>query len=190
MNESRTEQRKRPVVLIVDDNQNNLVLLGTLLRDNGYEAVEIGDGPRVLEYLSTNSADLILLDIVMPEIDGYEICKQLKANLATRHIPVIFLTAKTGPDDVVRGFEVGGVDYVTKPFHAVELLARVKTHVEMKLLKGILPICSKCKKIRNQEGFWTQLETYLEAHADALFSHGLCKDCAERLYGNEEWFKT
>jgi PleD family two-component response regulator len=189
MNKTKMVEKKQPLILIVDDNPHNLMLLGTFLRDNGYEVVEISQGAQALDYLSENSPDLILLDIMMPDMDGYTICQKIKSAPLTRHIPVIFLTAKTGPDDVVRGFEVGGVDYVTKPFHAVELLARVKTHVEMKILKGIISICSKCKKIRDHEGFWTQIESYLEMHSDALFSHGLCKDCAQTLYGEEEWFQ-
>jgi DNA-binding response OmpR family regulator len=190
MSEKILAGKKQPRILIIDDNPHNLEMLGVFLRDNGYEVVEIARGDQALNYLEKNFPDLILLDIMMPDMDGYTICQKIKDNLATRHIPVIFLTAKTDPDDVVRGFELGGVDYVTKPFHAVELLARVKTHVEMKILRGILPICSKCKKIRDHEGFWTQLEIYLEMHSDALLSHGICKDCAQALYGQESWFKT
>jgi DNA-binding response OmpR family regulator len=81
--------------------------------------------------------DLVLLDVMMPEMDGYAVCERLKVNLGTKHIPVIFLTAKTKVEDIVQGFEVGGVDYVTKPFNKVELLARVKTHIELKTLRGI-----------------------------------------------------
>lgn len=190
MNATKTVKKRQPLILIVDDNPHNLILLGTFLRDNHYEVVEITQGSQVLNYLDNHSPDLILLDIMMPDMDGYTVCRKIKAAPATRHIPVIFLTAKTEPNDVVLGFEAGGVDYVTKPFHPVELLARVKTHIEMKILRGILPICSKCKKIRDHEGFWTNIETYLETHSDALFSHGLCKECAEALYGKEEWFKT
>ncbi|MFH0724913.1 MAG: response regulator [Pseudomonadota bacterium] len=190
MNVTKTVEKRQPLILVVDDNPHNLILLGTFLRDNHYEVVEITQGAQALNYLGNHSPDLILLDIMMPEMDGYTVCQKIKAAPATRHIPVIFLTAKTEPNDVVLGFEAGGVDYVTKPFHPVELLARVKTHIEMKILRGILPICSSCKKIRDREGFWTNIETYLETHSDALFSHGLCKECAEALYGQEEWFKT
>jgi CheY-like chemotaxis protein len=190
MNTTKTVEKKRPLILVVDDNPHNLLLLGTFLRDSGYEVVEITQSAQALDYLGEHSPDLILLDIMMPEMDGYTVCRKIKATPAIRHIPVIFLTAKAEPNDVVRGFESGGVDYVTKPFHPVELLARVKTHVEMKILKGILPICSNCKKIRDHEGFWTQIESYLETHSDALFSHSLCKECADKLYGQESWFKT
>jgi DNA-binding response OmpR family regulator len=117
------------------------------------------------------------------------VCKKIKANLATRHIPVIFLTAKTETGDVVKGFEAGGVDYVTKPFNSEELLARVKTHIEVKILRGLLPICSRCKKIRDDQGFWEQLEKYFETHSDLLFSHSICPVCMDELYGDSDWYR-
>ena len=88
------------------------------------------------------------------------------------------------------------MDYVTKPFNAAELLARVKTHLELKkareeirTLRGILPICAHCKKVRNDSGFWEQVEVYVRNHSEAEFTHGLCPDCEKKLYGNQEWYK-
>jgi len=126
---------------------------------------------------------------MMPEMDGYEVCVKLKSDKRYKHIPVIFLTAKAETEDIVKGFEVGGVDYVTKPFIAAELLARVKTHVEIKTLKGLLPICAKCKKIRDEEGFWSQMESYFKKHTDADFTHGICEDCADELYKDTNWYQ-
>jgi DNA-binding response OmpR family regulator len=125
----------------------------------------------------------------MPEMDGYETCERLKSDKRYRHIPVIFLTAKTETEDIVKGFHLGGLDYVTKPCITEELLARVKTHVQMKTLKSLLPICAQCKKIRDEEGLWNQIEIYIEKHTDSDFSHGMCEECAEKLYGDQEWFK-
>lgn len=179
----------KPLILTVDDNPQNLQLLGKLLSENGYDVGVALSGVQALNFVNNNNPDLILLDIMMPGIDGYDVCRTIKSNIKTRHIPIIFITAKTETDDIVKGFDAGGVDYVTKPFNTRELLARVKTHVEMKILKGLIPICSKCKMVRNDEGFWRQIDAYIETHADVLFTHSICPDCLHDLYGDKEWFK-
>ncbi|MCP4693030.1 MAG: response regulator [Desulfobacterales bacterium] len=187
---------EKPLILIVDDNPQNLQFIGNLLSKNGYEPAVTMNGSQALDFLGHEKAELILLDIMMPEIDGYEVCKKIKANNALQDIPVIFLTAKTETDDLVKGFDAGAVDYVTKPFNSAELLARIKTHIELKrareelkTLRGYIPICAKCKKIRDDEGFWSQIEQYIENHTEAMFSHGLCPGCTEELYGDQAWYK-
>jgi CheY-like chemotaxis protein len=180
---------KKALVLAVDDNPQNLQFLGKLLSDNGYEVGMGQNGRQALNFVKKSKPDLILLDIMMADMDGYEVCRHLKADLATRHIPIIFLTAKTDADDVIQGFEAGGVDYVTKPFNSVELLARIRTHVEIKILRGLLPMCSKCKKIRDDEGFWKQVDSYIEEHSQIIFTHGICPDCLTELYGEKDWFR-
>ncbi|MFU8768199.1 MAG: response regulator [Desulfotignum sp.] len=177
------------LVLAVDDNPQNLQFLGKLLSDNGYEVAVAQSGQQALNFIRKNEPALILLDIMMPEMDGYTVCEKIKADLSTRHIPVIFLTAKTDTSDVVRGFEAGGVDYVTKPFNSAELLARVQTHVEVRILRGLLPICSRCKKIRDDQGFWERVESYFEAHSQVTFTHSICPDCLDVLYGDSDWYR-
>jgi len=122
-------------VLIVDDTVQNLQVLGTVLREAGYKVSAAPGGAQALEVVGRTPPDLILLDVMMPEVDGYEVCRRLKAEPATAEIPVIFLTAKTEVEDVVAGFELGAVDYVTKPFNPPELLRRVRTHLELALLR-------------------------------------------------------
>jgi CheY-like chemotaxis protein len=194
---------QKPVILVVDDNEHNLTLIGKLVESAGYEAVLASSGSQALEFLAAEHPDLILLDVMMPEMDGYALCDQLKRDEAFRELPVLFLTAKADADDVARGFAAGAVDYIAKPFHAAELRARVRTHLELKLqrdalarrtaeleqalsqvktLRGLLPICAWCKKIRNDQGYWDQLESYLSVHTDATFSHAICPDCAERNF--------
>jgi DNA-binding response OmpR family regulator len=180
---------KKRLILAVDDNPQNLQFLGKLLSDSGFEVAVAQSGQQALNFIRKTEPDLILLDIMMPEMDGYTVCETIKSDFATRHIPVIFLTAKTDTSDVVKGFDTGGVDYVTKPFNSAELLARVRTHVEVKLLRGLLPICSRCKKIRDDQGFWERVESYLEAHSRVTFSHSICPDCIDVLYGDAEWFR-
>jgi DNA-binding response OmpR family regulator len=109
-------------------------------------------------------------------------CRKIKSNLALSHIPVIFLTAKSESDDIVKGFEAGGTDYVTKPFIAAELMARIKTQLEIKQLRNLIPICSYCKKVRDDEGLWSRLEEYIDSHTNTRFSHGICEECAEKYY--------
>ena len=179
----------KPLVLAVDDQPNNLQFLGKLLSDNGYEVGMAQNGSQALNFVEKNKPDLILLDIMMPEMDGYDVCKKLKLDFATRHIPVIFLTAKTDSQDIVKGFETGGVDYVTKPFNSAELLARIRTHIEMKILRGLLPMCSRCKMVRDDEGYWNQVDSYIEAHSQLTFTHGICPGCMENLYGDTDWYK-
>ena len=121
----------KTTVLVVDDTPDNLTLINNLLRDR-YRVKLANGGERALRICATDSKpDLILLDIMMPEIDGYEVCRRLKANPATMDIPVIFLTAKVQVEDEQLGFDVGAVDYITKPVSPPILLARVKTHLAL-----------------------------------------------------------
>ncbi len=122
-------------ILIVDDTPQNIQVLGTTLRTEGYELNVAENGVEALSIADAALPDLILLDIMMPEMDGYETCRRLKASDRTRDIPVIFLTAKTEMDDILKGFELGAVDYITKPFNQQELLVRVRTHVELQSLR-------------------------------------------------------
>lgn len=180
---------KKEFILIVDDNPQNLQVLGNLLTENGFKIGFACNGSQVLDFIKNKLPDLILLDVMMPGMNGYEVCEKLKADKRYRHIPIIFLTAKTETENIVKGFQVGGVDYIAKPFITEELLARVKTHIQIKILKSFLPICAKCKKIRDEEGIWMQMEHYFMKHIDAEFSHGICEECADDLYGNAEWYK-
>jgi cyclic di-GMP phosphodiesterase len=127
----------KPTVLIVDDTAENLTLMNGLLKD-AYRTKIANTGERALKVAAEAPPDLVLLDIMMPGMDGYEVCRQLKARAATRHIPVIFLTAKTEVEDEQKGFDVGAVDYITKPISPPIVLARVKTHLTLKAAADFL----------------------------------------------------
>lgn len=129
---------EKKFVLIVDDVLQNLQVIGTALMDAGYEISMATNGQQCLEMLETIYPDLILLDIMMPEMNGYEVCKAIKSNEVWKDIPIIFLTAKTETKDILEAFEVGGSDYVTKPFNQAELLARVNTHITLRKSKDSL----------------------------------------------------
>lgn len=118
-------------ILIVDDNLKNLQITAQILKDEGYLISLTQDGQSALEYLMDNPVDLILLDIMMPGINGLDTCRMIKKNDRWKDIPIIFLTAKNQTDDLIEGFKAGAVDYITKPFVRDELLVRVKTHVEL-----------------------------------------------------------
>lgn len=192
------EKQSPPVVLIVDDQPVSLKLLVAFLERRGFDVRVASGGEAALILVGQERPDIILLDIMMPVLDGYETCRHLKASVATADIPIIFITALTEVEDKLKGFEVGGVDYVTKPFQHDEVLARVTIHLklarlhrelesknrqlqaaldEIRQLSGIIPICSKCKKIRNDDGYWQQVEKFIKTHTGADFTHGYCPDC-------------
>jgi len=118
-------------ILVVDDIAKNLQVIGTMLRGEGYHVMPATSGAQALERVRAQVPDLILLDLMMPEMDGLEVCRRLKDGPPTESVPVIFLTASNEMEHLVQGFAVGAVDYVTKPFNAPELLARVRTHLEL-----------------------------------------------------------
>jgi CheY-like chemotaxis protein len=199
-----------PNILVVDDTPDSLRLLVGMLTGKGYKVRPAPSGDYALTTIHKERPDLILLDIMMPEMDGYEVCRRLKADERTQDIPVIFISALDKVFDKVTAFAVGGVDYITKPFEIEEVLARVNTHLticnlqrslqekneelqvkndaledalaKVKLLSGLLPICSHCKNIRNDEGYWQSVEVYIRDHSEADFSHGLCPTCVQELY--------
>jgi diguanylate cyclase (GGDEF)-like protein len=125
----------KPLILIVDDNTTHSTLCERLLAKNGYETSVCASGEEALEFLGKNTPDLILLDIVMPGIDGYEFCDQLKRTQRLKDTPVIFLSAMNDEASIINGFKCGGVDYITRPFRSQELIARTRTHVELKKAK-------------------------------------------------------
>jgi signal transduction histidine kinase len=127
--------KKKPLVLVVDDHPENLKMLGNILKENGCMLAFATNGAKALNSLKQKLPDLILLDIMMPGMNGFEVCQRLKQNVATKDIPVIFLSAKTEKKDVIHGLELGAVDYVTKPFNHKELITRVNTHLELKAAK-------------------------------------------------------
>jgi signal transduction histidine kinase len=132
------ETTKKPIILIVDDVPKNIQVLGTLLAKFNCELAVAMNGQQALDTVAKIHPDLILLDVMMPIMDGHETCQRLKSNPKTKDIPVIFLSAKTESEDIVKGFELGAVDYVTKPFIGSELLARVKTHLSLKKAQQIV----------------------------------------------------
>ena len=176
-------------ILIIDDEPDVRDIIRYNLAKEGHELETAENGLEGLKKVDSFHPDLVILDMMMPGMDGYETCRRLKVMDKMKPIPIIFLTARAQTEDVVLGFEVGGVDYVTKPFQAAELLARIRTHLELKrareeiaTLRGFIPICASCKSIRDDAGLWEQVESYIARHSEAVFSHSICPDCMEKLY--------
>ncbi|EKD27071.1 MAG: Response regulator receiver protein [uncultured bacterium] len=190
-------------ILIAEDDYFSRQLLQSMLGKWGHEVIAAQEGNHAWDILTKEDAPKIaILDWMMPNMDGVEICAKLRATY-TPQIPtyIILLTAKGGKEDIVKGLEAGADDYITKPFDPDEL--RVRVHVGQRLLKlqmdlcdniknleaalvhvkqlqGLLPICSYCKKIRDQKNYWHQVESYIASHSEANFSHGFCPDCYDK----------
>lgn len=128
----------KPKVLLVDDNNDNIQLAMTLLRKQDFTIEYVLSGVEALDSVKINQPDLILLDIMMPEMDGFEVCKTLKDNPLTKDIPVIFLSARTETEAIVKGFEIGGADYITKPFKQMELIARINTSLKVTFSQRVI----------------------------------------------------
>jgi diguanylate cyclase (GGDEF)-like protein len=125
------KKENRYKLLIVDDVPKNIQVAANILQKNGYQMAFAQDGPTAIEQTQSTRFDLILLDVMMPDMDGFEVCRRIKENPDSREIPIIFLTAKNDSDSIVQGFHLGAMDYLTKPFNGAELQARVKTHLAL-----------------------------------------------------------
>ena len=190
-------------ILIAEDDPVSLRMLEKTLLRWGYEVIVVVDGAQAWKAFEGDDAPhLAILDWMMPGIDGVEVCRRARALGGLRPVYIILLTAKGRKEDTIRGLESGADDYLTKPFDHGELKARVQVGVRVidlqlalaervreleeslasvKLLQGLLPICSYCKKIRDDKSYWHQVESYLTDHSGATFSHGICPDCYGKI---------
>jgi signal transduction histidine kinase len=157
-------------ILIVDDTPLNLSLLGRILTKRGYLVRAFTNGKDAIESALQDPPNLILLDIMMPEMDGYAVCKQLKANESTRNIPIIFLSALSETENKLQAFRMGGVDYITKPFQPDEVLARVRTHLDLQALQQQLQDANRVLERRNAELEFrnVELDTFAQTVAHDL----------------------
>jgi DNA-binding response OmpR family regulator len=190
-------------ILVAEDQAVSRHILVANLRKWGYDVTAVEDGTQAWEALQAQDAPpLVILDWLMPGMDGIAICRRIRQNPQRRPIYLILLTARRGPEDKVTGLQSGADDYITKPFNREELRARVQVGFRVldlqralaqrvreleealsrvKTLQGLLPICSYCKKIRNDRNYWQQVEGYISDHTEAQFSHGICPECYARF---------
>ncbi|MCP9448485.1 MAG: response regulator [Nitrospira sp.] len=204
-------------ILIVDDSADQQLLLRSVLTNAGHSDVLTAESAQAaFSMLSLDAEqdrspiDLILMDILMPNLNGIDACRLIKQRNHLRDIPIIMVTAKNNPNDLSEAFSAGAMDYISKPVNSVELLARVTSALtlkremdcrkereaelrrsneelqralkEVKVLRGLIPICASCKNIRTDDGLWTRIEEYLSEHSEVQFSHGLCQPCIKKLY--------
>jgi CheY-like chemotaxis protein len=193
-------------VLIADDDPISLRLLESTLVSCGYEVLLAEDGAEALRALQNPQGPrLAVLDWMMPRLDGTEVCRRLRAVPDLGYVYVVLLTVKRERDDLVAGFKAGADDYLIKPFDALELRSRVaagerllnlQTELTAKVeqlqealshvkqLQGLIPICMHCKRIRDDGDIWHRLETYIQQHSEAVFTHSLCESCMHEHYGS------
>ncbi len=186
-------------ILIAEDNITSRSLLQAVLKKQGHDVLSTENGQEAWEALQRPDAPrMAILDWMMPDLDGLEVVRRTR-RLQTDQPPyIIMLTTKGEKADIIAGLEAGANDYLSKPFDANELRARIDVGIrmvelqgaladqvnelqtalkEVRTLRGIIPICATCKKIRDDQGFWQRVEEYVGAHTEALFSHGICPEC-------------
>jgi len=190
-------------ILVAEDQTVSRRILAGNLRKWGYDVAAVENGTQAYEALRAEGAPpLAILDWLMPGMDGIDVCRQIRRSPQTRPIYLILLTARRGQEDKIHGLQAGADDYITKPFDREELRARVQVGIRVlelqealaqrvrqleealsrvKTLQGLLPICSYCKKIRNDRNYWQQVEGYISDHSEAQFSHGICPECYARF---------
>jgi CheY-like chemotaxis protein len=191
-------------ILIAEDDPTSRRLLEKALEKWGHEAVVTENGRDALDGLLAEGAPgLAVLDWMMPDLDGLEVCRRVREARSALPCYLILLTARTQKSDIVAGLAAGANDYVTKPFDMGELRARIsvgerviglettlrarvreleEAQGHIRELQGMLPICSHCRAIRDDGGFWRRVDVYLQEHSDLEFSHGLCPKCRDELY--------
>jgi CheY-like chemotaxis protein len=194
-------------LLLADDDPIARKLLRCTLTKWGYDLVVCADGDQAWRELSGPDAPAVaILDWMMPGMDGLELCRRLRNTPVGPSMYLILLTANNRPDQVAAGLEAGADDYIAKQFRHEELRARIRAGIRIvelhralqervrqleealsnvKQLQGLLPICSYCKKIRNDRNYWERLESYISGHTDAQFSHGICPVCYAQLIERE-----
>lgn len=197
LNAEKPPGKNTPGVLIVDDHPENLLALNGLLDDMELDIVKANSGNEALGVMLEQDFALVLLDVQMPGMDGYEVAELMRKNEKTKHIPIVFVTAINSEEQhVFKGYESGALDYLFKPIAPEILRSKVAVFVnlyrkhtiiqqqleQIKTLRGLLPICSHCKKIRDDTGYWETIEVYVRDHSDAEFTHGICPDCVETHY--------
>ena len=191
-------------VLVAEDEPATLRLIEHTLSRHDYNVTAVADGRQALELIEQGQAPVLaILDWMMPYADGIEVCHRLRSLPDGDRRYILFLTARSERDDKLLAFDAGADDFLTKPFDRQELVARVRVgqrilqlqqHLtqrllqleramaEIKQLKGLVPICSYCKKVRTDEDYWQQVEIYISKNSDLQFSHGICPECYDEIW--------
>lgn len=195
-------------ILVVEDDPVIRDATVRIVTRAGYEVIEAVNAAECFRQVCEKRPDMVLLDVVLPDLDGYEICRKIKSDPALSGVYVLLVSGiRTDSEEQSEGLECGADGYVARPVPNRELVARIgamariiraervrdalirelkEALANIKVLKGLLPICCHCKKIRDDQGYWSQVEVYIHNHSEADFSHGICPDCVKELYPEEE----
>jgi len=204
------EEQRKEKILIVDDNPANLILMESHLEGLPVDCVKVLSGQEAVKAAAEDDFALVLLDVQMPGMDGFETAAALRDQGKTHFVPIIFITAMDQKTYEFKGYESGAVDYISKPVDEDILRSKVRIFMdlcvqkriiesqraelslkvtelqkaidEIKVLRGIIPICVHCKKIRDDAGYWESVEQYIQEHSEAGFSHGICPDCLKKHF--------
>ncbi|HET9438944.1 MAG TPA: response regulator [Longimicrobiales bacterium] len=189
---------KASTILLADDDKLTLNVLNDTLTRAGYNVITATDGEVAWKKLQEADAQVAILDWIMPGMEGIEICRRANGDPQMANRYFILLTGKSSTEDLVAGLQAGASDYLRKPFDEPELLARVEVGVrfvelqrklaervqeleraltQVRRLEGLLPICSYCKRIRNEQDYWERVDAYISQHANVRFSHNICPEC-------------
>lgn len=190
-------------ILLAEDEAEGRLIVESVLEGQGHEIVVASDGEEAWDILSEEAPpQFLILDRHMPKLDGTEICRRLQPRRGTRPTYVLLLTAMDRISDIVSGLDAGADDYLVKPYNIRELQARVRVGLriletqqavanrieeleaalkKVKRLQGLLPMCAHCKRVRDDDNYWTQVEAYATEHSEAQFTHGICPECTDEL---------
>lgn len=180
-------------ILVCDDDITTTAYLDGMLRKMGYVPIVCNTGNEALLFLACEEPPkMAIIDWVLPDISGIDVCRNVRNSKTLLSLHIILLTSNNRPEDLAEGLAAGANDYMTKPFSAIELEARlgvgkriVSLQSEVKTLTGLLPICAWCKKIKSDNQSWVKIEDYVKDRTDASFSHGGCPDCLQRVRQHE-----
>jgi len=171
-------------LLIVDDDPVSCAKLKALLGGAGYAVRVAGDGLEAWEMLQQDPAPIVISDWYMPEMTGLELCRRLRSHPQSGYVYFVLITARGCKQQYLEGMDAGADDFITKPVDPDELRARLKVaerilglRRDLQRLEGLLPICSYCKRIRDEAGHWDAVESYVSKRSEAQFSHGICAEC-------------
>ncbi len=189
-------------ILIAEDDRVTARSLQGLAASWGYDTIVAPDGASALATIDVSGPQIVLLDWMLPDIDGPEVCRRIRARAESAPTYVILLTAKSARADIVQGLDAGADEYLVKPFDIDELRARLNAGarilalqerlaqqvseleaalLNIRKLTGLLPICAYCKSIRDDSNYWHRVEEYVSEHADVKFSHGICPNCLPKV---------
>ncbi|MBI1805469.1 MAG: response regulator transcription factor [Ignavibacteria bacterium] len=180
-------------ILVAEDDSVSSLLLTTKLKKMGHEVIATEDGEAAWQAFLAECPQMVITDWMMPHVDGIELCRRIRLHWQAKYVYIIMLTALSGKQYYMEGMDAGADDYLNKPVDLDELQARLHVanriltlRTEISRLNNLLPICAWCRKVRDDKGYWQELEAYVQREQHLSITHGICQDCAEEVFGHSE----